>query len=74
MSDLNEQAEAVRKMNDEQLGDLFELCHWVVREYDAPTISWDNANDIPDHIYRIAVNLLSDKQQEIEANAQVKRK
>lgn len=37
MSDLNEQAEAVRKMNDEQLGDLFELCHWVTREYWAPS-------------------------------------
>jgi len=74
MSDLTEQAEAVRKLNDEQLGDLFELCHWVVREYDAPTISWDNANDIPDHIYRIAVGLLSDKQKEMEADAQVKRK
>jgi hypothetical protein len=45
-----------------------------VREYDAPTISWDNANDIPDHIYRIAVGLLRDKQQEIESNAQVKTK
>jgi len=74
VSDLNEQAEAVRKLNDEQLGNLFELCHWVVREYDTPTISWDNANDIPDHIYRIAVGLLSDKQQEMEADAQVKRK
>ena len=74
MSDLNEQAEAVRILKDEQLGDLFELCHWVVREYDAPTISWDNANDIPDHIYRIAVGLLSDKQKEMEADAQVKRK
>lgn len=63
MSDLNEQAEAVRKMNDEQLGDLFELLHWVMRE-----------DSVPPHIYRIAVNLLSDKQQEIEANAQVKRK
>ena len=63
MSDLNEQAEAVRKMNDEQLGDFFELLHWVVRE-----------DNVPPHIYRIAVNLLSDKQQEIEANAQVKRK
>ena len=50
------QAETIRKINDEQLGDFFD------------------ANDIPDHIYRIAVNLLSDKQQEIEANAQVKRK
>ena len=66
MSDLNEQAEAVRRLNDEQLGNLFELCHWVVREYGAPTISWDNANDIPDHIYRIAVGLLSDKQKELE--------
>jgi hypothetical protein len=74
MSDLNEQAEAVRKLNDEQLGNLFELCHWVVREYEAPTISWDNTNDIPDHIYRIAVGLLSDKQKEMEADAQVKRK
>ena len=37
MSDLNEQAEAVRKMNDEQLGDLFELCHWVTREYMVPS-------------------------------------
>jgi hypothetical protein len=74
VSDLNEQAEAVRKMNDEQLGNLFELCHWVVREYEAPTISWDNANDIPDHIYRIAVGLLSDKQKEMEADAQVKTK
>jgi len=74
MSDLTEQAEAVRRLNDEQLGNLFELCHWVVREYDAPTISWDNANDIPDHIYRIAVGLLSDKQKEIESNAQVKTK
>jgi hypothetical protein len=46
----------------------------VVREYDAPTISWDNANDIPDHIYRIAVGLLSDKQKEMEADAQVKTK
>lgn len=63
MSDLNEQAEAVRKMNDEQLGDLFELLHWVVRE-----------DNVPPHIYRIAVGLLSDKQQEIEANAQVKGK
>ena len=36
MSDLNEQAEAVRKMNDEQLGDLFELLHWVVREDNVP--------------------------------------
>jgi len=74
VSDLNEQAEAVRKLNDEQLGNLFELLHWVVREYEAPTISWDNANDIPDHIYRIAVGLLSDKQKEMEANAQVKTK
>ena len=63
MSDLNEQAEAVRKMNDEQLGDFFELLHWVVRE-----------DNVPPHIYRIAVYLLSDKQQEMEANAQVKRK
>ena len=63
MSDLNEQAEAVRKINDEQLGDLFELLHWVVRE-----------DNVPPHIYRIAVGLLSDKQQEIEANAQVKGK
>ena len=74
MSDLNEQAEAFRKLNDEQLKDLFEVLHWVVREYDAPTISWDNANDIPDHIYRIAVGLLRDKQQEMEADAQVKTK
>ena len=74
MSDLNEQAEAFRKLNDEQLKDLFELCHWVVREYDAPTISWDNANDIPDHIYRIAVGLLSDKQKEIESGAKAKDK
>ena len=63
MSDLNEQAETIRKINDEQLGDFFELLHWVVRE-----------DNVPPHIYRIAVNLLSDKQQEIEANAQVKRK
>ena len=74
MSDLTEQAEAVRILKDEQLGDMFELCHWVVREYNAPTISWDNANDIPDHIYRIAVGLLSDKQKEMEADAQVKTK
>ena len=63
MSDLNEQAETIRKINDEQLGDFFELLHWVVRE-----------DNVPPHIYRIAVNLLSDKQQEMEANAQVKRK
>jgi len=74
MSDLNEQAEAVRKLNDEQLGNLFELCHWVVREYDAPTISWDNANDIPDHIYRIAVDFLESKKEEMERGAKAKDK
>ena len=63
MSDLNEQAEAVRKMNDEQLGDFFELLHWVVRE----------AN-VPPHIYRIAVNLLEDKKEEIESGVKAKDK
>jgi len=32
VSDLNEQAEAVRILKDEQLGDMFELCHWVVNK------------------------------------------
>jgi len=63
VSDLNEQAEAFRKLNDEQLKDLFELLHWVVRE-----------DNVPAYIYRIAINLLSDKQQEMEADAQVKTK
>ena len=63
MSDLNEQAEAVRKMNDEQLGDLFELLHWAVRE-----------DNVPPHIYRIAVNLLEDKKEEIERGAKAKDK
>ena len=69
MSDLNEQAEAVRKLNDEQLGDLFELCHWVVNK-----TTCGDYDCVPPHIYRIAVGLLSDKQKEMEANAQVKTK
>lgn len=63
MSDLNEQAEAVRKMNDEQLGDYFELLHWVVRE-----------TNVPPHIYRIAVNLLEDRKEEIERGVKAKDK
>jgi len=92
VSDLNEQAEAVRRLNDEQLGDLFELCHWVAREYIAPSghisltptvngnpervpsYGWGTTGDIPDHIYRIAVNFIEDKQKEMEADAQVKTK
>lgn len=68
MSDLNEQAEAVRKLNDEQLGDLFELCHWVIDQSTQPD------SEIPWHIYRAAVNFVTDKQQEMEADAQVKTK
>ena len=68
MSDLHEQAEAFRKLNDEQLKDLFELCHWVIDHSTQPD------NDIPWHVYRIAVNFVTDKQKELEANAQIKRK
>jgi len=92
MTDLNEQAETLRKMNEEQLGDLFELCHWVTREYMAPSgyvqitptingnekrvpsYGFSTTGEIPDHIYHIAADFIQNKQQEIEANAQVKRK
>lgn len=67
MSDLNEQAEAVRRLNDEQLGDLFEVLHWVAY---CPDIEYM----VPPYIGRKALNLLRDKQQEIESNAQVKTK
>jgi len=66
VSDLREQAEAVR--DDKQLGDLFELCHWVITQSTQPD------NDIPWHVYRIAVNFVNDKQKELESNAQVKTK
>lgn len=67
MSDLNEQAEAFRKLNDEELGDLFEVLHWVAY---CPDIEYT----CPPYIGRKALNLLRDKQQEIESNAQVKTK
>jgi hypothetical protein len=66
MSDLNEQAEAFRKLNDEQLGDLFELCHWIIDQSTQPD------NEIPWHIYRVAVNFVTDKQKEIESGAKAK--
>lgn len=47
-------------LNDEQMGDLFELCNWVITE------SMEADNDIPWHVYRIAVGLLNDKQKELE--------
>ena len=68
MSDLHEQAEAFRKLSDEQLKDLFELCHWVIDQSTQPD------NGIPWHIYRGAVNFVNDKQKELEADAQVKTK
>lgn len=67
MSDLTEQAEAFRKLNDEQLGDMFEVLHWVAY---CPDVEYM----VPPHIGRKALNLLRDKQQEIESNAQDKRK
>ena len=67
MSDLHEQAEAFRKLNDKQLGDLFEVCHWVAHCPDVEYL-------VPPHIGRIALNLLRDKQKEMEADAQVKTK
>lgn len=51
-------------LNDEQLGDLFELCNWVITE------SMETDNDIPWHVYRIAVGLLNDKQKELENGTQ----
>lgn len=60
MSDLREQAEAVRTLNNQQLGDLFELCHWVITQSTQPD------NEIPWHVYRIAVNFVNDKQKELE--------
>jgi len=69
VSDLNEQAEAVRILKDEQLGDMFELCHWVVNK-----TTCGDYDCVPPHIYRIAVGLLRDKQQEIESGAKAKDK
>ena len=66
MSDLHEQAEAFRKLNDEQLKDLFELCHWVIDHSTQPD------NDIPWHVYRIAVNFVTEKQKELESGVKKK--
>ena len=63
MSDLTKQTEAVRKLNDEQLGDLFEVLHWVAY---CPDIEYM----VPPHIGRKALNLLRDKQQELENGTQ----
>lgn len=48
------------ELTDKQLGDMFELCNWVITE------SMEADNQIPWHIYRIAVGLLNDKQKELE--------
>ena len=67
MSDLNEQAEAYRKLNDEQLGDLFEVLNWVAYSPDVEYL-------VPPYIGRKALNLLRDKQQEIERGAKTQNK
>lgn len=67
MSDLNEQAEAFRKLTDEQLGDMFEVLNWVAHCPDVEYL-------VPPHIGRIALNLLRDKQKEIERGAKAKNK
>jgi len=67
VSDLTEQAEAFRKLNDEQLGDLFEVLHWVAYCPDTEYL-------VPPYIGRKALNLLRDKQQEIESGVKAKDK